>query len=159
VKLSRNRVSAGGAGRPAAISRGLGLVIAASALVAGSLAVTILADLRHGASDADGAEGVLVTIRHDSARPELSGAEPDGRFVPLGVPPAIPPWEATPENTPPESIPPGHIPAWEVHPPRPDPNQPAPPVPVPPPDPATHQPPMDNPGGVDGDRPPRPAPQ
>ena len=64
-----------------------------------------------------------------------------------------PPWEATPENTP--APPPGHVAAWTVSPPPPNPFAPPPPPPIVPPDPATTRPPMNNPGGVDGDRPPR----
>jgi hypothetical protein len=64
-----------------------------------------------------------------------------------------PPWKATPNNTP--ALPEGTVPTWEVDPPPPDPSAPLPPDPVDPPNPAEHRPPLHNPGGVNGDRPPR----
>jgi hypothetical protein len=67
-----------------------------------------------------------------------------------------PPWQATPQNT--TTLPPGTVPAWQVNPPPPDPSAPIPPPPREPPNPAQHRPAMDNPGGVNGDRPERPAP-
>lgn len=74
-----------------------------------------------------------------------------------GAPPReLKPWEATKENSPP--VPKGHIPAWQVNPPPPPPPSPPWPPPREPPDPQIHRPPMHNPGGVDGDRPPRPVP-
>jgi hypothetical protein len=62
------------------------------------------------------------------------------------------PWNATSDDSPRGDD--GYVPASEIHPPAPT------PIPIAPPreplDPATHTPPMDNPGGVDGDRSPRP---
>ena len=60
---------------------------------------------------------------------------------------------STPENTPMPGK--GYIPAWKVKPPRPDPNAPAPPLPAELPNPQLVRPPMHNPNGVNGDRPPR----
>jgi len=66
------------------------------------------------------------------------------------------PWEATPETSP--EVPEHHLPAWEVNPPPPDLNRPPPPPPRDTRDPATYRPPKHNPGGVNGDRPPREVP-
>jgi hypothetical protein len=72
------------------------------------------------------------------------------------TPKEILPWEVTAENAKP--APPGFIPAASVRPPQPDPATPEPPRPVEPPNPTAYRPPTDNPGGVNGDRPPRPVP-
>jgi hypothetical protein len=64
-----------------------------------------------------------------------------------------PPWESTPETIGP--VPPHHVSAWKVRVPRPGADGPLPTPPHEPPDPATYRPPMDNPGGVNGDRPER----
>lgn len=77
-----------------------------------------------------------------------------GRF-PV-VPDRMPPWEARPDNSPPVAK--GYIPAWKIDSPRGDPNARPAPLPVAPPNPAEHRPPMENPGGVNGDRPPRAVP-
>jgi hypothetical protein len=53
---------------------------------------------------------------------------------------------------------PHYVPASRLQPPGADPHPVLPPTPQEPPDPVTHQPPMHNPGGVDGDRPPRAVP-
>lgn len=52
----------------------------------------------------------------------------------------------------------GYTPADEMEPLREEPPSPEPPPPVEPPEPSLFRPPMHNPGGVDGDRPPRPIP-
>jgi hypothetical protein len=64
-----------------------------------------------------------------------------------------PPWQTPPATK--EPLPAGTVPVWRVDPPRPDPSAPMPAAVVEPPNPATHRPPMDNPGGVNGDRPER----
>jgi hypothetical protein len=64
-----------------------------------------------------------------------------------------PPWQATPSNT--ANLPPGTVPASQVNPPPPDPSTPLPPPPREPPNPAVDRPALDNPGGVNGDRPER----
>lgn len=62
------------------------------------------------------------------------------------------PWAAaSTDSLPPE----GQVAAWEVHPPRPDPTTQMPPVPVEPANPQLTRPPLTNPGGVNGTRPPR----
>jgi hypothetical protein len=63
------------------------------------------------------------------------------------------PWEAKDDA----EVPEGHLSVAEVKPPGPEPTLTAPEA-VPPPDPLTHEPPKDNPGGVNGDRPPREIP-
>ncbi len=75
---------------------------------------------------------------------------PDERAPPLVEPQ---PWAATSTNSPP--APPEQIPAWQVRPPPPDPNAVRPVDPVAPADPMGNRPPMENPGGVNGSRPPR----
>jgi hypothetical protein len=70
--------------------------------------------------------------------------------------PETEPWQATPQNT--TALPPGTVPAWQVNPPPPDPSAPLPPPPREPANPAQHRPAMDNPGGVNSDRPERPVP-
>lgn len=65
------------------------------------------------------------------------------------------PWQAAAS---PAAILPGTVPVSQIDPPRPDPAMPMPAGPVPPPNPALHRPPLDNPGGVDGDRPARAVP-
>jgi len=67
-----------------------------------------------------------------------------------------PPWQ-TPRDSK-EPLPPGSVPVWRVDPPPPDRAAPMPAAPVEPPNPATHRPAMDNPGGVNGDRPERAVP-
>ncbi len=54
------------------------------------------------------------------------------------------------------TVPPNQVPAATMHPPVP--NGASLPTPVPPPDPATHRVAPDNPGGVNGERPPRTLP-
>jgi len=61
------------------------------------------------------------------------------------------PWQATPENTP--QVDDHHIPAWKV--PTPGPVAWTPPPVIEPPNPVETRPPSQNPGGVNGDRPPR----
>jgi hypothetical protein len=85
-----------------------------------------------------------------------STAPVHANVAPVAVPGRVAPWEATRENTPP--VPAGQVPAWQVRPAAPDPTMHMPAAPVAPPDPQTTTPPMDNPGGVNGDRPPRPEP-
>jgi hypothetical protein len=98
----------------------------------------------------------------DSPRPESSaGAASSGAAAATPALPGqpgseTPPWQANPQNT--TTLPPGTVPAWQVNPPPPDPSLPLPPPPREPPNPAVHRPPMDNPGGVNGDRPERPVP-
>ncbi len=98
--------------------------------------------------------------------PAPVGALPDDwRDAPTGRAPSpepgesvgreIPPWEATPENTPP--APSGTVAAYELA--RPPSETPDPLEPIPPPDPHTTTPPRHNPGGVDGERGPRPTVQ
>ena len=65
------------------------------------------------------------------------------------------PWQAAAS---PETILPGTVPVSQIDPPRADPAMPMQALPAPPPNPALHRPPMDNPGGVDGDRPARTVP-
>lgn len=85
-----------------------------------------------------------------AARESLAHLEDAGQPLPQ-------PWEVTRDNAPPP--PRGHTPAYQVRPPPPDAARASSaPVPVPRPDPASTRPPMDNPGGVNGDRPPRPVP-
>jgi hypothetical protein len=111
--------------------------------------------------------GVTVHGLRDPPRPPSTDA--GRRTVPAAPPPSVvsraagseladetPPWKATPNNTP--ALPEGTVPPWEVDPPPPDPSAPLPPDPVDPPNPAEHRPPLHNPGGVNGDRPPRPVP-
>jgi hypothetical protein len=137
---------------------GTGIVIAIGMLASGTFAALILVDL-HGAQlpAAGGSAGAttspIVTVRHTPAFADRGDENRprDVRTVP--PPPTTAPWEATPESSPP--LPDRHIPAWQVRPPPPDPNAAARPEPTSPPDPATTRPPMDNPGGVNGDRPPR----
>lgn len=89
-----------------------------------------------------------------------SGAERAGKATsPAATPgaPEVPPWQASAAPRAGELLP-GTVPVSAVNPPPPDPDAPMPPPPVEPPNPALHRPPMDNPGGVDGDRPPRPVP-
>lgn len=74
--------------------------------------------------------------------------------APVAVSHQVPPWAATRENSP--SVPAGQIPAWVARPPAPDLAMHLPAAPVAPPDPQATTPPMDNPGGVNGDRSPRP---
>jgi hypothetical protein len=78
---------------------------------------------------------------------------PGGRPAP--PPPGPMPWEATRENTP--AVDEHHIPAWKVPTPRPTAWNPRPPSP--PPDPIGNRPPTENPGGVNGARPPRERPE
>jgi hypothetical protein len=98
----------------------------------------------------------------DNARPESSagaastGAASSAPAMPGQAGTETPPWQASPQNT--TALPPGTVPAWQVNAPPPDPAQPLPPPPREPPNPAVHRPPMDNPGGVNGDRPERPVP-
>ena len=68
---------------------------------------------------------------------------------------AVAPWASTPSNTPDPGL--GYIPAWRIHPPRPETVR-LPPVGLSPRDPQVT--PMEalNPGGVDGQRPPREGP-
>jgi len=63
------------------------------------------------------------------------------------------PWEARDDV----ELPEGHLSAAEVKPPGPEPTLTAPEA-IPPPDPLTNEPPKHNPGGVNGDRPPREIP-
>lgn len=63
------------------------------------------------------------------------------------------PWEATSDDSRP--VPAGQVAPWVVQPPKPNPVTQTPPRPVPPPDPQTSKPPLENPGGVNGTRPPR----
>jgi hypothetical protein len=65
----------------------------------------------------------------------------------------VPPWASKQEGTAPP--PPHHVPAWQLRPPPPSAGDPTPSPPAEPPNPATHRPPDDNPGGVNGDRPAR----
>lgn len=85
-----------------------------------------------------------------------SRASAAGPGVPGQPTKETPPWQATPQNT--TTLPPGTVPAWQVDPPPPDPSLPLPPPPREPPNPALQRPPMDNPGGVNGDRPERTVP-
>lgn len=131
-------------------------------VTAGTFAALTLAGLRphattgavhEGASSAQSSS--LVIIRHRSATPTSLGGGLRAPNAPVELTDATPPWQTTPENSPP--LPAGYVPAWVVKPPAPDPNG-ALPEPVEPPDPLTTPPPMDNPGGVNGDRPERPVP-
>lgn len=64
------------------------------------------------------------------------------------------PWQPAPDTR--TALPPGTVPVSQIDPPRPDPALSLPPSRViEPANPALFRPPMDNPGGVDGDRPPR----
>jgi hypothetical protein len=71
---------------------------------------------------------------------------------PLAAKSVIAPWESTPRNTPNLGV--GYLPAWKVKPPAPEP-LPVPTVPAATSDPQSNQPPLFNPGGVNGTRPPR----
>ena len=91
----------------------------------------------------------------DESRRGGDGQPSDGRTArAVPTPPTRMPWEATPGNTP--VVDDHHIPAWKVPTPRPVAwthpavSQPANPI--------TRSPPMNNPGGVNGDRPPREVP-
>jgi|CXWL01.1.fsa_nt_gi hypothetical protein len=86
----------------------------------------------------------LVVARADDGPPALNDAIATSESQP---------WEATPENSSP--IPAGQIPAWQVNSPPPGVNGAVLPVVPAPPAGPTVRPPMHNPGGVDGDRPPR----
>lgn len=114
-----------------------GLFVAVAALIALTL---------QGLRSSDDRGSAQKSVTEPS---RTSGAAP-------GVPSETPPWQATPENT--TTLPPGTVPAWRVNPPPPDPNAPLPPPPKEPPNPALNRPPMDNPGGVNGDRPERKVP-
>jgi hypothetical protein len=89
----------------------------------------------------------------DAGLPVALAAQP--RLLDPAAPPLVEPqpWAATPESSPP--APSGQVHAWQVRPAPPDPNAVRPVDPAPPPDPMTTLPPMENPGGVSGSRPPR----
>lgn len=83
--------------------------------------------------------------------------EPRARAPEADGPAALEPWQVSRENTPPP--PEGYVPAWKVRPPRPEQLSQVPlPPPREPPEPSLHRPPVENPGGVNGDRPARPVP-
>jgi hypothetical protein len=138
---------------------GKGVRLARAGLVAGILVLGVVVGLL--------LEGLYRTrpVTPSAAAPTSAAAAPAPRAAPVGgagraaAAPAptkeLQAWEVTPANSPP--VPPGHVPAWQVKPPPPEP-VPAPAAPVEPPDPATYRPPLHNPGGVDGDRPPRQVP-
>lgn len=120
----------------------LGVLFAVAALLAGLTLQGL-----HGSSD-------RVTPEPSNAG-AAARASTAGPAVP-GQTTEMPPWQATPQNA--NALPPGTVPAWQVDPPPPDPAQPLPPPPREPPNPALHRPAMDNPGGVNGDRPERAVP-
>lgn len=104
-------------------------------------------------------QGLRGSNEHATAQPANAKVQPSAPRSP-GAPEdrrdETPPWQATPQNT--TALPPGTVPAWQVNPPPPDPSAPLPPPAHEPPNPATHRPSMDNPGGINGDRPERTAP-
>jgi hypothetical protein len=114
--------------------------------VIATVAVLVLAGLPGGAVK----PSVPSAAHRDAPLPVR--AEP--RLVPVPIPNETPPWESTPDNTPAGT--PGIIPAWRVHPPPPPAVQP--PTLIVPANPAEHRPPLDNPGGFNGGRSPRPVP-
>jgi hypothetical protein len=90
------------------------------------------------------------------ARRRAGPAIEDGYATrPVPLPPETAPWQVTRENTP--NVPAGQVPAWKETPPRPDPVARTTPPPVEPPR-HLEEWAFDNPGGVDGERPPRPVP-
>jgi len=102
--------------------------------------------------------GIFAYFLYDGPAKRNATGKPEaalGRSAPAPTQPTIPPWEARPENAP-GKVPEHQIPAWKVL--VPPPVAWTPPPPVEPPNPITHPPPMHNPGGYDGDRPPRPVP-
>lgn len=99
---------------------------------------------------------VALTVHglREQSSPETRTTERSAR-APVTSVAEVAPWQAA---APPEAMLPGTVPVSQIDPPRPDPTVPMPPAVVEPPNPALHRPPMDNPGGVDGDRPARAVP-
>lgn len=98
---------------------------------------------------------VALTLRglRDDSSPAPNAAR-TARSVAVAASPSTA-WQA-PIGTEESDPMPGTVPVSQLDPPRPDPAMPMPVLPAPPPNPALHRPPMDNPGGVNGDRPERP---
>jgi hypothetical protein len=94
-------------------------------------------------------------LREESSRGTRAAARASRAELPSATEPA--PWHAAADE-PVSELPPGTVPVSRIDPPRPDLAMPLPQRPVEPPNPALHRPPMDNPGGVNGDRPERPSP-
>ncbi len=95
----------------------------------------------------------VTTVPRNAPATTTSAPASKGAAAVTNVANETPPWQATPESTP--TLPPGTVPAWKVSPPPPDPSLSPPSPPREPPNPALHRPSMDNPGGVNGDRPER----
>jgi hypothetical protein len=107
---------------------------------------------------AGGAPASPVSASLPSSRPPPAAtAEPREQAPEAAGPAPLEPWQVSRENTPPP--PEGYVPAWKVRPPRPEQLGQVPlPPPREPPEPSLHRPPVENPGGVNGDRPARPVP-
>jgi hypothetical protein len=118
-------------------------VLAALALAALTLLVVI-------GSPHDGSRRSQTSATDERRTPSRSDVAPPP--LPRLILKETPPWKSTPKNTP--AATPGLTPAWMVRPPPPP--TLAPPRPVEPPNPIAHRP--ENPGGFNGDRPPRPTP-
>lgn len=135
-------------------------VVVIVALVAtGVLAALLLQDLgRSKAKKGDG-QGTRADGTQTSGAPSWTPPTPSElpSETPTGLTPVkeIKPWEAP--DVDPATLPPGHYTPRQVGATPPDP-VPSQPVPVPPPPPHLYTPPKDNPGGVNGTRPPRPVP-
>jgi len=123
--------------------------IVAAAMIAGMIAIVLYdsyaskkakTDADHPATEAS-AEALGSTTEHVERTPPPGIAPPPAEEQP---------WEANGKAPVPE----GHLSAAEVKPPGPEPTLTAPEA-IPPPDPLKNEPPKHNPGGVDGDRPPR----
>jgi hypothetical protein len=131
------------------------IIVLVALIALGVLAALFFQDMgrtkpKRGA-DADPAATGPVAPSWDRPESEVRMAAPPEAVRPKD----IKPWEA-PEVDP-RTLPPGHLTPQQVGITPPDPVV-IPPPPVPPPPPHLHTPPMHNPGGVNGDRPPRPVP-
>ncbi len=107
-----------------------------------------------GATAALGAVTLYGLKRKPEPAPGGVSAQPQV-VTRAGQPAEGPPWHAPPGDA--RALPPGTVPVEQIKPPPPDPSAP-PPAPREPKNPATHRPPVHNPGGVDGDRPSRKVP-
>ena len=133
-----------------------------AAVVAGLLASLVLLGLRGrppSGGPAAASRATTPAVRTPTSAPAIHAATSDEtswqRRAPVPIEKQVPPWAATPKTVPAPGR--GYLAAWKAHPPRPAPET-FPILPRPTPPDLSVRPPLDNPGGVNGDRPARALP-